>query len=1337
MSAPTLPRHPGPAAPVQRPGRVGEDSPRIDGTPKVRGEFAYSSDLRKDGMLWGATLRSPHPHATIESIDIGRALALPGVHAVLTHEDVPGRKVYGMEIPDQPVLAWEHVRYQGEPIALVAADHPETARRALDRIAVAYEELEPVSDPERAMAPGAPRLHLSGNVLRHIALRHGEPAPAADVVVTGAYEVGMQDQAFLGPESGLAVPDGEGGVDLYIATQWLHVDRDQLAESLDLPPERVRLEMSGVGGAFGGREDLSMQVHACLLALHTDRPVKIVYDREESFFGHVHRHPCRMEYEHGATSDGRLVYVTARIVLDGGAYASSSTAVCSNAACFAAGPYDVPNARVDAIVTYTNNPPCGAMRGFGAVQTAFGHESQMDKLAAALDIDPVELRILNAMAPGHRLITGQRIPEPAPVAELLERLRAMPLPPPAAPAGERDLRELPGGVSNTTHGEGVRRGVGYGLGFKNVGYSEGFDDYATARVALSLRDGEPLAEVHTAAAEVGQGLVTVQAQIARTELGVERVAVLTADTAVGSAGSSSASRQTYMTGGAVKLACEAVRERLLERAADQLGGSGLRLEDGAVASPAGDRVALAELLTEGPVEETVEFHHRETYPLDADGQGDAHLQFAFSAHRAVVDVDVELGLVRVVELATTQEVGKVDQPAGARGPDRRRDRAGARAGAAGGDPGARRQDPERVVHGLPAADDPRHAAGRQGGARARRPRGAVRPQGRRRAAHHLHPARRGRRRARRDGPAARADPRPSGAHRRPPRPIPERAATDARIQPRRADRRGHRRHRGGQRGAARRGPPRGGRVGAGPRGRSRQHPAERRTLRGAGGGAAGGRRRARRRSARGRGQGRVPGRRRAVSVHVSDGRDRLTVAAAGALEREPFLARFGGVYERSPWVADGAWRQRPFATLPALRAAFERTVLDAGADRQIALIRAHPELAGREARDGELTAESGSEQASAGLDRLTADDARRAHAAQRRLPRDVRLPDGGGRAQPHAGVHPGAGRSAVGQPARGGGADGAAGDLRDRRRAAGRAGGRQRSRRGGSVSGAGRIVLGRNHYGKGRVRVVKVARGPERHELRDLQVDIALEGDFGAAHVEGDNTGLLATDTMRNTAYALAQEHLTGAIETYGLALAERFLAAAPSVRQARVRIVEHPWRRLESGGRPEPHGFRRDASGDRVATITGTAEGARFEAGIEDLLVLRTAGSGWAGFLREEYTTLPDTDDRIVATVVTASWTYAGGRELDFDGLWHGVRASVLRAFCDHYSPSVQMTLYHMGEAVLAAHPEVERIHFSLPNQHHLLYDLERFGMANDNEIFQATTEPYGLIEGTVERSA
>ncbi len=658
----TAPPRERPDVPVQAPGRVGEHTERADGVPKVKGEFEYSSDLWMDGMLWGATLRSPHPHANIWSIDTSEAEELPGVHAVLTDEDVPGRKVYGMEVPDQPVLAWERVRYQGEPVAIVAADHPETARRALEKISVEYEVLDPLTDPEEAMKEDAPRLHLSGNVLKHITILHGDVAGAsAEVVVKGEYEVGMQDQAFLGPESGLAVPDGQGGVDLYISTQWLHIDQEQVAESLGLDPEQVRLTLSGVGGAFGGREDLSMQIHACMLALDTGRPVKMVYNREESFYGHVHRHPARMRYEHGATRDGELVYVRARLVFDGGAYASSSNAVCTNAATFACGPYDVPNAHIESHMLYTNNPPCGAMRGFGAVQICFAHETQMDRLARELGMDPLELRTKNALKPGDTFPFGQEVPPPAPVREILERVRDMPLPVEEEVVG-RDLRRLPGGVSNVTHGEAMRRGVGYAVGFKNIGFSAGFDDYSTARVTLSIQDGEPLVQVHTAAAEVGQGLITVEAQIARTELGVERVAVLPADTKVGSAGSTSASRQTYVTGAAVKQACEALRERVFEKAREEFGKEDLAIEGANVVSDGETVVSLAELLGGEEIEETVEFHHRETEPLDERGQGDAHLQFAFAAHRAVVEVDTELGLVRVVEVATAQDVGKAMNP---------------------------------------------------------------------------------------------------------------------------------------------------------------------------------------------------------------------------------------------------------------------------------------------------------------------------------------------------------------------------------------------------------------------------------------------------------------------------------------------------------------------------------------------------------------------------------------------------------------------------------------------------------------------------------------------------
>jgi CO/xanthine dehydrogenase Mo-binding subunit len=623
-------------------GRIGQSLQRFDAVPKTTGEFAYSSDLYAAGMLWGHTLRSPHAHARIVELDLSDALKLPGVHAVLTHEDVPGQKRYGLEFPDQPVLAFDRVRYFGEPVAVVAAEDPEQARRAAERIRIVYEPLDPVVDVELAteQEPIHDQAWTHGhgylddprpNVVRHIIIRHGEPEALGDVSVSGYYELGQQDQAFLGPESGLAVPDGEGGVDIYVATQWLHVDRDQIAPCLALAPERVRIHLAGVGGAFGGREDLSMQIHSALLALHTDRPVKMVYNREESFVGHVHRHPARIWAEHRAGRDGKLVCVRMRILLDGGAYASTSSAVTSNAASFACGPYAVANALIDSTSVYTNNPPCGAMRGFGAVQTCFAAEAQMDKLATALELDPVELRLRNALAHGDRLPTGQRIEGSLPVAEVIRRAAELPVPEPEGLP--RDPIRLPGGAGNTTRGEGVRRGVGFAVGFKNIGFSEGFDDYCAARVRL-FADGR--AEVHCAAAEVGQGVTNVILQVAQTELGTEDVALAAHTTAsVDSAGSASASRMTWMAAGAVQLACRAALE-------EQERNEG------------------------GEVDVERIYRHPPTSPLDpATGQitGErAHVAFACAAMRVVAEVDVELGLTRVVWIGTAQDVGKAINP---------------------------------------------------------------------------------------------------------------------------------------------------------------------------------------------------------------------------------------------------------------------------------------------------------------------------------------------------------------------------------------------------------------------------------------------------------------------------------------------------------------------------------------------------------------------------------------------------------------------------------------------------------------------------------------------------
>ena len=625
---------------IRRKGGVGESVRRVDGVPKVKGDFEYASDLRRDGMLFGATLRSPHPHARIVSVDVAAAAATPGVCAVLTHSDVPGKKTFGLDVQDQPVLAIDVVRYAGEPVAILAAEDPELARAALKKIAITYEVLTPVTDMERAPEPTSPSVHPQGNIVRTLQVVHGDPDAPADVWVEGTYETGMQDQAPLGPEAGLAVPAADGGVDLFIATQWLHADHEQLAPCLALPAEKVRLHLAGVGGAFGAREDVSMQIHACLLAMRTKRPVKMSYGRQESFYGHVHRHPSRVWMRHGALRDGTLVNVQARLLVDGGAYTSTSPAVIGNATTFAAGPYDVPNARLVGTAVFTNNPPCGAMRGFGAVQACFAYEAQMDKLAIALRLDPVELRLKNALHTGTVLPTGQPIIGAAPVRQCLERLQHLPLPA-DEPALDRDPMLLPGGAGNVGHGEALKRGVGVAVGYKNLAYSEGFDDSSEAWVRVSVdRDG-PVAEVKTAAVDVGQGIDTIVTQIVRTELGIDRVLIRQADTSIGSAGSSSASRQTMMTGGAVQLACQAVREEI-----DAQGG-------------------MQQLRR--PVEASRVWHHRPTGKLDANGQGDPHVSFAFGAARAVVEVDTDLGLVRVVQLAVAQDVGRALNPQSVRG----------------------------------------------------------------------------------------------------------------------------------------------------------------------------------------------------------------------------------------------------------------------------------------------------------------------------------------------------------------------------------------------------------------------------------------------------------------------------------------------------------------------------------------------------------------------------------------------------------------------------------------------------------------------------------------------
>ena len=610
-------------------GGIGESTQRPDGVAKLTGNFAYGSDLWIDGMLWGATLRSPYAHAKLTKLDIAPAVTMSGVRVVLTQEDVPGRPGFGQVEQDQPVLCDGTARYWGEPVAIVAADDEETARAAVAAIVVEWEQLPAVTDADRARA--------AGENYRDMVIRRGDPDAAGTVVIEAEYETATQDQAPLGPEAGLAIPDGIGGLDLHVTSQWIHIDHTQIVACLGMEPDDVRCHPVGIGGAFGAREDISVHIHVAMLALRTGRPVRMVYDRTESFAGHVKRHAARMRYRHEADEDGRLVKVTVDLILDGGAYAHTSHAVLANAAFFTVGPYNCDNVVVDASVSRTNNPPAGAMRGFGAVQVCFAYESQMDRLAEALGLHPLEVRRRNALESGDPMATsGQIVEGSLPTSRVIDELETIPMPEEAIPD---DPSLLPGGTGLTTPRSAVVRGVGYALGLKNLAFSEAFDDFSEVRLILT-----PVGlEIHTAAIEVGQGLVTICQQIARTVLDIEHIAWVGGDTSqIGSAGSTSASRQTQMTGGAVYEASVQLKARITERF--------------------GEGATLEEITADGPIEQWVRYRHPPTEEPDELGQGNPHAGFVVAAHRAVVDVDPELGLVRVVRVDTVQDVGKALNP---------------------------------------------------------------------------------------------------------------------------------------------------------------------------------------------------------------------------------------------------------------------------------------------------------------------------------------------------------------------------------------------------------------------------------------------------------------------------------------------------------------------------------------------------------------------------------------------------------------------------------------------------------------------------------------------------
>lgn len=642
---------------------IGSDVPREEGRAKVTGALRFAADMTRPNMLWGKVLWSAHPHARLRGIDTAAAEQLPGVAAVYTARDLPGLNRFGIAKHDQPALADDKVRFIGDAVAVVFAESEAIAEAALKHITVDYEPLPGVFTPQEALAPGAPQVHEGGNVLHHTVLRRGDVARGfaeADVVVEGDYTTPMIEHAFLEPEAGLAEPE-DGRIVLYIGTQIPFGDRALIAQVLGLPPEQIRVVALPMGGAFGAKEDITLHVFLCLAAWRTGRPAKMVLNRQESIRLHPKRHAFWLHYKTGARRDGTLTAVQARLLSDAGAYASLSSDVMEQAVVFATGPYRVPNVDVEGRAVYTNNITAGAMRGFGVPQTCFAMEQQMDRMARALGIDPIDFRLRNALRVGDETPTGQRLEHSVGIAATLERARE----------ALRGLALIKGNGS-------VKIGVGVASGYKNVGLGLGNDDSTTAAIELTP-EGRVVARV--GASNVGQGSSTVMQQIAAgtLELPLSVVDVIANDTLLTpDGGVTSASRQTYLSGRALHDACLALRAAMLEAAAAELDAPVAALElsgQGVTWRDRGAGLTLPEVAAAMQRQgRSLSYSHRfepvPTYPiLDAAEQARRgvdryrnYLAFAFSTHVAVVAVNEETGEVRLLTEIAAHDCGRALNP---------------------------------------------------------------------------------------------------------------------------------------------------------------------------------------------------------------------------------------------------------------------------------------------------------------------------------------------------------------------------------------------------------------------------------------------------------------------------------------------------------------------------------------------------------------------------------------------------------------------------------------------------------------------------------------------------
>lgn len=647
---------------------VGQVVARPEAQDKVTGKAVYTDDISFPGMLFGATLRAGIPHGRVKKLDISKAIKLAGVQSVLTAADIPGRVNHGLIIQDWPALiaVGEKARYVGDAVAIVAADTQEIARNALDLIEVEYEGLPIVTNPVDAKGDNAPRVHEEGNLLKHIKVDKGDINQGfkeAEVIFEDTYYTPSYEHAFMEPECSIARPLDDGQIEVYVGSQIPYADRDQVAAALDLPLEKVRVRGPLIGGGFGGKEDIVGQIHAALLAQVTGKPVKILYDRQESLLVHPKRHATQIKVKLGLKNDGTLTAAQTELYGDTGAYASLGAKVMGRATTHSTGPYIVPNVKIDCYAMYTNNPPSGAFRGFGALQAAFAIECLMDQVAEELKIDPIELRRKNALRKGAITNTGQHLTESVGLLECIEKTHQ-------AMLTYTDGRDP--FISREVEGEpNKRRSWGFAVTFKNTGLGEGAPDNASAEIEL-LPDGK--VETRISSAEIGQGLVTVLQMVTAQELSLplDQVKVYLSDTDLTpDGGPTTGSRQTYISGNAARFAAVTLKNTMLSTLAEKfnLPPEEIELKNG-FAHANGNKISFAEvgeLMREEGRDPKLVYDYKSPKTTPLGEAGDKHFAYSFAAQAIEVEVNLDTGEVRVVRAVGATDVGRAINPLGLQG----------------------------------------------------------------------------------------------------------------------------------------------------------------------------------------------------------------------------------------------------------------------------------------------------------------------------------------------------------------------------------------------------------------------------------------------------------------------------------------------------------------------------------------------------------------------------------------------------------------------------------------------------------------------------------------------